>query len=86
MGRQGIYAHTIGTKSIYSVQINPDKQPEIWEQIFVEDYLNQTEIKKVHQQRHKDQGVNILVIDGGDIPDILELGKKINEINPSTTV
>ncbi|WP_187306875.1 hypothetical protein [Candidatus Williamhamiltonella defendens] len=46
MGKDGIYAHPIGTKSTLSAQINPDTQPEIWEQIFVEDYLNQTEIKK----------------------------------------
>ncbi len=59
-----------------SVPINPDKQPESWEKDFVENYLDQTKIKKVHQQGHKGQGVNILVLDSGDIPDVPELDKK----------
>jgi len=86
-GSGGTYAPPIGSKPTPSVPVNPGKQPEIWERIFVENYLDQTKIKKVHQQGHKGQGVNILVLDGGDIPDVPELDKKkINEITPPTTV
>ncbi|ATW23028.1 hypothetical protein BJP44_08395 [Candidatus Williamhamiltonella defendens] len=75
-GSGGTYAPPIGSKPTPSVPINPDKQPESWEKDFVENYLDQTKIKKVHQQGHKGQGVNILVLDSGDIPDVPELDKK----------
>lgn len=78
-GSGGTYAPPIGTKPAPSVQINPDKQPESWEKPFVDNYLKQTKITEVHQQGHKGQGVNILVIDGGDIPDVPELDKKKNQ-------